>query len=309
MDFEISNSDSNAKMSEAPFIDMGAYEFMWTQDGASFASLSATFKVKPAKTPSHMTTIEEALEHALAAHCIIMDSGVPAYGIRVHGLDGYPMKLRDAKNPIEVLWYRGDWSLASFPKSLAVIGSRNASANGRRMAAEIAGRAAQEGILVTSGLAKGIDAAAHTAALEAGGRTLAVLGTPIHGSYPKENADLQREIAENHLLVSQVPVIHHSLADNPRMNSHFFPARNATMSAMSDATIIVEAGEKSGTVHQAKAALEQGRKLFIMESCRGNSWMGKFIAKGAIPVRHADEAIAVMNGESTGNKAVDNLFA
>ena len=106
----------------------------------------------------------------------------------------------------------------------------------------------------------------HKAALDAGGQTIAVIGTPIGDIYPKENADLQEHIAENHLLISQVPVLRYGQQDY-RSNRAFFPERNATMSALTEATIIVEAADTSGTLTQARAAVHQGRKLFILNSC------------------------------------------
>ncbi len=141
---------------------------------------------------------------------------------------------------------------------------------------------------IVSGLAKGVDATAHTTAIQEGGRTIAVLGTPLSHAYPKENAELQKEIAANHLLISQVPVKRYEQQVNPTANRHFFPERNVTMSALTDATVIVEAGETSGTLIQARAALKQGRKLFILESCFNNpalTWPQKFAERGAIRVR------------------------
>src|SRR5690606_35708634 len=102
------------------------------------------------------------------------------------------------------------------------------------------------------------------------GRTIAVIGTPISEVYPKENKDLQRHIASNYLLVSQVPLLRYK-SQGAHINRFFFPERNKTMSALSDATIIVEASETSGTLTQARAALDQGRKLFILESNFHNS--------------------------------------
>ena len=124
----------------------------------------------------------------------------------------------------------------------------------------------RDGWTIVSGLARGIDTVAHTAALEMGGRTIAVIGTPLTECYPPENADLQRELMERQLVISQVPVYRHSQG-NPRSNRHFFPERNITMSALAEGTVIIEAGNTSGTLTQARAALYQKRKLFILDSC------------------------------------------
>jgi DNA processing protein len=128
-------------------------------------------------------------------------------------------------------------------------------ANPERLARELASR----DFTVVSGFAAGIDTAAHTATLEAGGRTIAVIGTPLGVYYPPENRSLQDKIAHDFLLISQVPVLRYLNQKVPQ-NKLFFPERNVTMSALTEATIIVEAGETSGTLTQARAALYQGRK-------------------------------------------------
>jgi DNA processing protein len=136
----------------------------------------------------------------------------------------------------------------------------------------------KDGYTVVSGLARGVDAAAHKAAIQVNGKIIAVIGAPLNRVYPKENAGRQEEIAENFLLISQVPVFRYSKQDF-RRNRTFFPERNKTMSALTAATIIVEAGETSGTLIQARAALAQGRKLFIADSCFQNpalTWPREF---------------------------------
>ena len=144
---------------------------------------------------------------------------------------------------------------------------------------------------VVSGLAAGVDRVAHQTAMEAGGRTIAVIGTPLSHTYPRENRDLQRCIAEHFLLISQVPLRRYESQDY-RYNRSFFPERNVTMSALTEATVIVEAGEISGTLIQARAALRQGRKLFILDSCFRDpclTWPAKLAEKGAIRVRDYDD--------------------
>ncbi|QBY43750.1 DNA-processing protein DprA [Arsenophonus nasoniae] len=109
-----------------------------------------------------------------------------------------------------------------------------------------------------------------------------------HIFYPKQNIELQQRIRENYLLISQVPFKRY-LDQDYRTNRLFFPERNATMSALSEATIIVEASDTSGTLTQARAALDQGRKLFILDSCFKNStisWPEKYEARGAIRVKN-----------------------
>ena len=115
----------------------------------------------------------------------------------------------------------------------------------------------RDGFTVVSGLAKGIDTIAYRTAIESGGRTIAVIGTPLSSSYPKDNRDLQRKIADEFLLISQVPIHRYSTQDW-RLNRLFFPERNVTMSALTLGTVIIEAGETSGTLVQARAAMRQG---------------------------------------------------
>jgi DNA processing protein len=128
------------------------------------------------------------------------------------------------------------------------------------------------------------------AALKAGGVTIAVIGTAITDVYPKANRNLQEEIAQKYLVISQVPIWRYHQQDW-RANRSFFPERNVTMSALTLGTVIVEAGETSGTLHQARAALAQGRMLFILDSCfrRGLEWPEKFLERGAVRVSSYDE--------------------
>lgn len=136
-----------------------------------------------------------------------------------------------------------------------------------------------------------MDTIAHQTAIECGGRTIAVIGTPISEVYLKENADLQRHLAEQFLVVCQVPVLRYK-AQGPNGNRLFFPERNKTMSALTEATVIVEASETSGTLIQAKAALDQGRKLLILDSNFSNpdiTWPARFEKLGAIHVREFED--------------------
>ncbi len=118
-----------------------------------------------------------------------------------------------------------------------------------------------------------------------------MLGTPLSHSYPTENRELQKRLAEEYLLISQVPIIRYS-QQHPNLNRLFFPERNVTMSALTEATVIVEARETSGTLVQARAAIAQKRKLFILDNCFQNkaiTWSEKFEKQGAIRVRKYDD--------------------
>ena len=217
------------------------------------------------------------------------DAGISRFGVRVNKAGDYPKRLREARHPIELLYYRGTWELTE-TRSVAIVGSRKASIEGQRRAARLARHLVERDITVVSGLAQGIDTAAHMAALEAGGKTITVIGTPLHHVYPKQNKALQERIANDFLLISQVPALRYDAQDY-RVNRTFFPERNVTMSALTEATIIVEASDTSGTLTQARAAIHQGRKLFILNACfgKGLKWPERFADQGAIRVRDPED--------------------
>lgn len=187
------------------------------------------------------------------------------------------LNATEAKYAPKMLYAAGDLSLLASGPRVSVVGSRSASDEGLRRTRVLAGRLAEQGIVVVSGLAKGIDRVAHEAAIAAGGRTIAVIGTPLDESYPKANATLQALIARDHLVISQFPGGYPAQPKN-------FPVRNRTMALLSDATVIVEAGEKSGTVHQGWEALRLGRLLFLLESVANDpnlTWPSELIRHGA----------------------------
>ena len=165
------------------------------------------------------------------------------------------------------LYAAGDVGLMSRP-CVAVVGSREASTEGRAMAWQVASELAAQGVVVVSGLAAGIDAAAHRGAMVSGGRTIAVLGTPLDRVYPKRHGALQQTIHEQHLLLSP-------FAPGTGTTRGHFPARNRVMARIADATVVVEAGQKSGTVHQVRESLAIGRSVLLAEGLlrgRGVSW-------------------------------------
>ena len=179
----------------------------------------------------------------------------------------------------------------AYTRSVAVVGARKPSGDGLARTRRLVRALVADGFTIVSGLAAGVDTMAHNTALEEDGRTIAVLGTPLSHAYPKENSGLQRYLAEHFLVISQVPLKRYESQDF-RRNRFFFPERNVTMSALTEATLIVEAGETSGTLVQARAALRQRRKLFILDSCFRNpklTWPSRFADKGAIRVTDYDD--------------------
>jgi DNA processing protein len=282
----LSNAAGPAKAPIVPHREMGAYEALWLEKGATFKTIADRFAQDPQALPSDFVEPSFAAECAAKVMERFRGAGINRFGVRLNHAGDYPEKLRDARHPVEMLYFQGIWELTE-TKCIAVVGSRQASAEGQKRAARIARELAGRGYTVVSGLAAGIDTAALTAAIEAGGQIIAVIGTPLTNAYPAQNKSLQAAIAERFLVVSQVPVLRYE-RQAPPQNRLFFPERNVTMSALTEATIIVEAGETSGTLTQARAALHQGRKLFILDSCFQRSdltWPRRFEALGAVRVR------------------------
>ena len=273
-----------------PARELGAYEALWAREGTSFKTLADLFREHPDAIPSDFVSEAEAQKYSRLALGEIKGAGIKHFGVRVRTAGEYPPKLLDAAHPVALLYFQGDWDLTS-TRCIAIVGTRNPSQDGTRRAAKLARKFVESDFTVVSGLAAGIDSVSHRTAIERNGRTIAVLGTPITKSYPKENAELQRQIADQHLVVSQVPIVRYS-RQTWHGNRYFFPERNITMSALTQATVIVEAGNTSGTLVQARHALRQGRKLFILDSCFRNpelTWPEKMLAKGAIRVSDLDE--------------------
>jgi len=264
---------------------MGAYESLWSAVRQSFKTIADLFRGRDV-LPSDLVLPAIAEQFARQTTEILRRANVERFGIRLHGTVDYPSRLRDAKNPVELLYFQGWWDLLD-TKCVAVVGTREPSENGMRKTSELVRGLVGDGFSIVSGLAAGIDTAAHQSAIDAGGKTIAVLGTPISRSYPSGNADLQKMIADDHLVVSQVPVVRYAHQDW-RQNRIFFPQRNVTMSALSSATVIVEASDTSGTLMQAKAAIDQNRKLFILDSCFDDpnlKWPWHYQGMGAIRVK------------------------
>ena len=199
---------------------------------------------------------------------------------------GYPANLRLIPNLPPFLFYRGELGDDGV-RSVAVVGTRTASEAGIRRAARMSRLLAEQKVTVVSGLAKGIDTAAHKAALEAGGRTIAVIGTGITRCYPAENRELAESITGHGALVSQFwPTSHPS--------RYTFPRRNVVMSGISQGTVVIEATSASGAKMQARLALEHGKKAFLISSLvTSQPWARLYVeARGAIEVADVDEVIA-----------------
>lgn len=183
----------------------------------------------------------------------------------------------ERKNAPEKLYLEGDISLLTEGRRISVVGSRKVSPEGVRRAKVFTEALVRHGFVVVSGLAEGVDTVAHETAITSGGKTIAVLGTPLDKAYPAKNKPLLDTIKKSHLAISQFAPNYPSKAEN-------FPRRNRTMALISDATVIVEASEKSGTRHQGWEALRLGRLVFIMENVAENpqlTWPKEMINYGA----------------------------
>jgi DNA processing protein len=211
-------------------------------------------------------------------------------GITIVGQDDYryPRWLRQTHTPPLVLWTRGVLAPDEGAASVAVVGSRAASPLGLAFARRLADELAQAGVVVVSGLARGIDSAAHRGALSAGGRTVAVLGSGLDRIYPPENAGLAAEIGASGALVSEFP-----LGTRP-WKSHF-PRRNRVIAGWARAVVVVEAGARSGALSTARAALDEGREVMAVPGHPAlplADGTNALLRDGAALVRGADDVLA-----------------
>jgi DNA processing protein len=201
----------------------------------------------------------------LGGEILLLDDGV------------YPSPLREIYDPPIVLYVKGAWSDCLDRPCVGVVGSRRCSTYGQNAAIMLARDLAQRGVTVVSGFARGIDAAAHRGALEAGGRTVAILGTGIDEVYPRDHKKLAAEILERGgALVSQFPLGTPPVSEN-------FPYRNRIISGLSLGVVVVEAAENSGSLITARLAMEQNREVFAVPGniTSRNSFGTNYLIKGA----------------------------
>jgi DNA processing protein len=251
------------------------------------------FRNTPGLLPSDLVPEEAARAASRTVLAHLGKAGVNNFGVRVHGTCEYPARLRDAADPLPLLYYQGWWDLINAPRTVAVVGTREITAKGLRRTRKLVSMLVNRKCVIVSGLSRGVDTVAHETAIECGGATIGVAGSPLGDQDPTANGKLQRLIAAEHLLLSPAPVLQYQKMDSKR-HRVFFPERGKTMSALAAATIIVEAGEISGTVNQAEAALRQGRKLFILNCCFDRpdvTWPARLEAAGAVRVREFDQIV------------------
>lgn len=293
-------------------------------DEAERATLVALLRARPdGMTWAEIVSRIDERESALALWYelfppSLLDSGDPPdleaahhdiAGWRAAGLgfltfldEEYPAQLRAVHDLPPVLFHRG--SLVDGDVAVSVVGSRNASARGLSIAAAVAEGLVERNVSVVSGLAKGIDAAAHTATLRAGGRAVAVIGTGITRYYPPENRDLQDRIAREGLLLSQF------WPDAPP-GKHTFPMRNSVMSGYGRATVVVEAGEHSGARIQARRAVAHGRPVILTDLVlKANNWARAMVGQPGVQVAEGiTEVMSLVESITADPRRIDALFA
>ena len=221
-----------------------------------------------------------------AAEQILRDCDRHGIGIVLESDPDYPRLLAQIADPPDLLFLRGQFQPCD-GLAIAVVGARHATAAGRRVAEQFAGGLARAGCTVVSGLARGIDAAAHRAALAAGGRTLAVLGSGLLEIYPPEHRSLAHEVADGGAVISELPPF-----TPPQAAA--FPRRNRIVSGLSLGTVVVQASERSGGLITARLAGEQGRDVFAVPGpidCRMSTGCHRLIRDGATLVTNVDEIL------------------
>ncbi|MGH3832575.1 MAG: DNA-processing protein DprA [Pseudonocardiaceae bacterium] len=261
------------------------------ESGSALAFLDRQFGLIPEE---HRLYAEDLLERVRpedleAAQELV--KRVTAQGVQLLTVreDDYPANLQLIYNRPPFIWVKGDLMPGDF-RAIAVVGTRQASEDGRRRAARLVRGLVEANVTVLSGLARGIDTSAHTAALGANGRTVAVVGHGILAAvYPRENRELAERICKQGAIVSQF------WPDAPPRAMNF-PMRNVVMSGMAMGTIVVEASATGGSKMQARLALEHGKRLFLLDSLvKSQEWAQRYAERpGVTVVRDLDDVLEVI---------------
>lgn len=286
--------------SVSPYDEMLAYEYLYSLDKSSLkkmTEMTVLSDLLPTQAlsqqfglfePEGMDTIQDYIDEKLGG-----------FSVAVNNTTAWPDKLRESERPTPLFYYIGNISLMELP-SISIVGSRKASEDGLKRARKLARELVASDYVIVSGLARGVDTAAMTSAMEHKGKVIGVIGTPIDEYYPKENKALQDEVAFKHLLVSQVPFYKYS--NQPfSTRRYYFPERNELMAAISDATVIVEASDTSGTLTQARACMHQDRPLFILKSCYDDpavEWPKKWAEReNVFVIESTDQILGILEDE------------
>jgi DNA processing protein len=224
---------------------------------------------------------------------------ISSHGIKVLTSEDecYPRRLKEIEQPPPVLFMRGDW-LPEDDFAVAIVGTRRITAYGRQVTEQLSAFLASNGVTIVSGLARGIDEVAHSAALNAGGRTAAVLGSGVDRVYPHENRALAERIIARGAVLSDYP-----LGTAPEGSN--FPPRNRIISGLSMATVVIEAGETSGALITAEFAAEQGREVFAVPGsvlAPQSKGTNRLIQNGALPLLGADDILQALDLTRVGEQ-------
>ncbi|QDU53565.1 DNA-processing protein DprA [Gimesia panareensis] len=223
------------------------------------------------------------------------------YQILFEESDNYPSLLREMPDPPALLYCKGS-ILPEDELAVAIVGSRKCTHYGLQQAEKIAGALARSGVTVVSGLARGIDQAAHRGALKSGGRTIAVMATGLSHIYPPEHQELSEQVAEQGALVTEFPLDQAPVAG-------LFPQRNRIISGLSMGVLLIEAGRKSGALHTARHAYEQGRDVFAIPGRidhPASAGCHDLIRDGAMLVRSVEDVLEGLSPAKTPVKVSEN---
>lgn len=258
--------------------------------GAALSAGGAELEARCGAAEALVAALDGARRSRAAHEGEVERAAALGFSLVPYGGPGYPRLLAEIPDPPSVLYLAG--SLApEDARAVAVVGSRRASTHGVRFARALARALAEAGVTVVSGLAQGIDAAAHQGALDAGGRTVAVFGAGLDVIYPGWNAALARSVRESGAWMSEL-----ALGSEPR--AHHFPRRNRIISGLSLGVVVVEAAEKSGSLITAECALDQGREVFAVPGLPGSynaRGAHALLRAGAKLVERAEDVLAELS--------------
>lgn len=220
------------------------------------------------------------------------------------GMVQYPAILKEIKNYPAELFYKGNIDILK-RRCVSIVGSRGTTSYGRNTAVKIAGNAAEAGLAVVSGMARGIDTCAHRGALDAGGDTVAVLGCGVDICYPAENKKLKECIERDGLVISEYPP-----GTGPK--KYHFPQRNRIISGLSELTVVVQAGNSSGALITAELAAEQGRDVCAVPGnidSQYNMGNNKLIKDGALPVINVRDVLELMGVDTADRSTAERVLS
>ena len=286
MTFAMQFFDGPALQPISPMREIGAYESIWLEPGCSFTSIAGQFAKNPSALPSNFATLENREECAAGVLEYFRLAGVDRYGVRIHRAGDYPQKLREARTPVELLYYQGTWEPVE-TDCIAVVGSESASWSGVNLADKMARVLAMMDYTVVSGLGTTADMTAHRGAIDAGGNVIAVTSSPLGDMTGLVGQEVYQTISRSYLVTTPVPVLRYQKRKQSDIKA-FRSQMYEMMSALTAATIIVDAEDDSDVLIQAKAALYQGRKLFIPDFCfqrQDIKWPRFYEDLGAIRIR------------------------